>query len=632
MGSVAAPARERRRLLVRGTVQGVGFRPFVYRLAGAHELAGWVRNTGAGVEIEVEGVTSRLDAFAHALSAEAPPLARLDAVEIHAVEPAGDRAFTIFPSHAREGESLAVPPDVATCAACLEEVNDPSARRYSYPFTNCTDCGPRFTIIEALPYDRARTTMRGFALCEACRAEYEDPADRRFHAEPIACPVCGPTLRFRGPRPHPLTPSPCSPVRAAQRHSGRGGTGLVFSPPPLWGRGVQPGASPSEPGEGLPEGEHAGKDALRAAVAALCAGQIVAVKGLGGFQLACNAADESAVSRLRERKAREARPFAIMVRDLEAARALCEISAAEAAVLSGPRAPIVLLRRRHPLLAEAVLAEGVAPGLDTLGIMLPGTPLHHLLLREFGGPLVMTSGNRSEEPIVIGNEEAEARLSGITDALLLHDREIASRYDDSVVRVDDEAPVVLRRARGFAPEPIRLPRAAAAPILATGAQLKNTFCLVRGDSAFVGQHIGDLDDALTLANYQQTLALYRRLFAIEPMVVAHDLHPNYAATRFAHSLEGVTLVAVQHHHAHVVSCMAEHGVTEPVIGVAFDGTGYGTDGAVWGGELLVADWRGFRRVAHLAYLPLPGGDAAAREPWRMALAALIHAFAEEAEG
>ncbi|MGI9181171.1 MAG: carbamoyltransferase HypF [Longimicrobiaceae bacterium] len=410
----------------------------------------------------------------------------------------------------------------------------------------------------------------------------------------------------------------------------------MFSPPPLWGRGrgrgVQPGASPSEPGEGLPEGEHAGEDALRVAVAALRAGQIVAVKGLGGFQLACNAADESAVSRLRERKAREARPFAIMVRDLEAARALCEISAAEAAVLSGPRAPIVLLRRRHPLLAEAVLAEGVAPGLDTLGIMLPGTPLHHLLLREFGGPLVMTSGNRSEEPIVIGNEEAEARLSGITDALLLHDREIASRYDDSVVRVDDGEPVVLRRARGFAPEPIRLPRAAAAPILATGAQLKNTFCLVRGDSAFVGQHIGDLDDALTLANYQQTLVLYRRLFAIEPMVVAHDLHPNYAATRFAHSLEGVTLVAVQHHHAHVVSCMAEHGVTEPVIGVAFDGTGYGTDGAVWGGELLVADWRGFRRVAHLAYLPLPGGDAAAREPWRMALAALIHAFAEEAEG
>lgn len=578
-GALSSPEnpeqKERRGIRVLGTVQGVGFRPFVYRLAREHGLTGRVWNTGAGVEIEVEGDASRLDAFADRLRAEAPPSARIDGIEVREEEARGDLVFSVMPSGVSAGELQPVPPDLATCALCLAECLDPDARRFGYPFTNCTNCGPRFTIIEALPYDRARTTMGGFELCDDCLAEYRTPADRRFHAEPIACAACGPTLVFR-------------------------------------------------------EGERTTTDgAIRAAVATLRAGRIVAIKGLGGFQLACAAGGETAVLRLRERKHREAKPFAIMVPDLASARAICDVSDAEASTLSGPRAPIVLLGLRDPPAHELGVASGVAPGLKTLGVMLPPTPLHHLLLRAFAGPLVMTSGNLTDEPIAGGNDEAMRRLGGIADAFLLHDREIASRYDDSVVRIDDGQVDVVRRARGYAPEPIRFPKVAPAPILAAGPQLKNTFCLVRGDRAFVSQHIGDLDDALTQAHYHDTLERYRRIFAIEPEMVAHDLHPDCTATRFACSLEGVTTVGVQHHHAHVVSCMAEHGVTEPVIGVAFDGSGYGADGAVWGGELLVADWRGFRRAAHLAYLPLPGGDAAAREPWRMALAALAHTFGEE---
>jgi hydrogenase maturation protein HypF len=581
MDRTAAPALERRRVTIRGVVQGVGFRPFVYRLAREHRLTGWVRNTGAGVEVEVEGEAGKLEAFVRLLRMEAPPLARIEHLESRACEPRGDAVFRILPSRVRTGELQPISSDVATCTACLAETDDPGARRFRYPFTNCTHCGPRFTIIEALPYDRARTTMRAFPLCAACREEYEDPADRRFHAEPIACPTCGPKLEFR-----------------VQGHTQ----------------------------------DHAvGDAALRSVVSALRAGRIVAVKGLGGFQLTCDAADQSAVARLRDRKHREAKPFALMVADLDTARALCEVSDAEAALLTSPRAPIVLLRRREPAPDGAPrLAGSVAPGLGTLGMMLPPTPLHHLLLRECGGPLVMTSGNRSEEPIAGENGEATERLGGTADAFLLHDREISSRYDDSVVRIVGPDEVVLRRARGYAPEPVRLPRAAPAPILAVGPQLKNTFCLVREDQAFVSQHIGDLDDALTLAHYHRTLALYRGLFGVEPEVVAYDLHPGYAATRFARSLDGVRQIGVQHHHAHVVSCMAEHGITEPVIGVAFDGAGYGTDGAVWGGELLVADWQKFRRAAHLAYLRLPGGDMAARQPWRMGLSALFHAFGDQA--
>jgi hydrogenase maturation protein HypF len=573
---------ERRRLVVRGTVQGVGFRPFVYRLAREHELTGWVRNTSAGVEIEVEGSGLGLDAFVRRLRTGAPPLARIERIESRTAGPRGDLAFTVLPSRARDGEIQPISPDVASCAACMAEVNDPAARRYRYPFTNCTACGPRFTIIEALPYDRERTSMRRFALCAACRAEYEEPADRRFHAEPIACPECGPRLEF---------------VDLAQGPAG-------------------------------PEGV-AAESAVSAAVAALRGGRIVAIRGLGGFQLACDATDPVAVRRLRERKAREAKPFAVMVPDLDVARALCGVDDAEAALLGSPRAPIVLLRGRDR--ARVGLAPEVAPGLDSLGVMLPSTPLHHLLLRAFGRPLVMTSGNRSAEPIALGNGEALERLDGVADVFLLHVRDIVSRYDDSVARMDRDGEVVLRRARGYAPEPIRLPARAALPILAVGPQLKNTFCLVREDQAFVSQHIGDLDDALTLAHYHRTLELYRRLFGVEPGAVAHDLHPDYATTRFAEAVGGVPLVGVQHHHAHAVGCLAEHGVMEPAIGVAFDGAGYGPDGAVWGGELLLAEWKHFRRAAHLAYLPLPGGDAAAREPWRMALAALAHAFGEEAE-
>ena len=575
MGRTAAPATERREITVRGRVQGVGFRPFVYRLAHEEGLAGWVRNTSGGVEIEVEGNIAGLDAFLRRLRTDGPPLAGVEEVEVCLTTPAGAQGFVILKSELRESEFVSISADVATCTACLAEINDPAARRHRYPFTNCTHCGPRFTIIEALPYDRSRTTMRAFPLCDACRVEYDDPTDRRFHAEPIACPLCGPRLELRG------------------------------------------------------DSYVMGGEAIESAVAALHTGQIVAIKGLGGFQLACDATNEAAVSRLRERKHREAKPFAVMVPDLDAACSLCHINDAEAALLTGPRAPIVLLRT-HPASRAPSLAAGVAPGIDTLGVMLPPSPLHHLLLGAFGGPLVMTSGNRSEEPIAAGNQEAEERLAGIADAFLLHDREIASRYDDSVVRVDQGEEAVLRRARGYAPEPIHLARAAHAPILAVGPQLKNTFCLVRDHRAFVSQHIGDLDDALTLAHYHQALALYCRLFGIEPEIIAHDLHPDYAATRFACSLEGVRQIGIQHHHAHLASCLAEHGVTHAAIGVIFDGAGYGTDGAAWGGELLVGDCRAFRRAAHLAYLRLPGGDAAAREPWRMALSALAYAFPDDA--
>lgn len=571
------PTRERRRVAVTGIVQGVGFRPFVYRLATARGLAGWARNTGGGVEIEVEGEPAALDAFAAALVESAPPLARIEAVRSSPLGARGGAGFRILPSRPSRGAPLPVGPDAATCPACLAEVRDPDARRAGYAFTNCTDCGPRFTIIGDLPYDRARTTLASFPLCSACRSEYEDPADRRFHAEPIACPACGPHLRY------------------------------------------------------FP----AGGDPLTAAAAALVAGRTVAIKGLGGYQLACDATRSAPVRRLRERKGRDAKPFALMVRDLAAARRLCRVDDLEAELLSGRRAPIVLLERREPSPSDAQMprvVEEVAPGLQRLGVMLPCTPLHHLLMARVDGPLVLTSGNRSGEPIAAHEEEARARLAGVADAFLTHDRPIASRYDDSVVRVDGGASVVLRRARGYAPEPLRLPLTARRSGLAVGAQLKSTFCLVRGTHAFQSQHIGDLDDAATAAHFAETVSLYRRLFRVDPAWVAHDLHPDYASTRFAEALpEEVTRVAVQHHHAHVVSCLAEHGRTTAALGVCFDGAGYGPDGTTWGGELLLADGRSYRRLAHLRHLPMPGGDAAAREPWRMAVAALGEALGEGAE-
>ncbi|HLH25786.1 MAG TPA: carbamoyltransferase HypF [Chloroflexota bacterium] len=634
MGVAATVAVQRQRLAVRGVVQGVGFRPFVYRLATRYALAGWVLNRSGDVAIEIEGPPAALAAFRAALQTEAPPLARIEALDVADVPPVGADGFAILASRAAPDVAQPVPPDTAPCADCLRELSDPRDRRYGYPFTNCTNCGPRFTIIEALPYDRPNTTMRRFPLCPACAAEYADPADRRYHAQPVACPACGPRLWLEAP-----------------------------------GAAADGAALPGDP--------------LAEAVARLRDGAIVALKGLGGFHLACDARDEAAVARLRQRKRRGAKPFAVMFADLAAVRAVCAVDAAEAALLASPRRPIVLvgmrphpqplsqgergktpggpnppsppsLRRKggaggaggdgagspRPLWGErrsqdaesqvgrggAALAPSVAPGLREVGAMLPSTPLHHLLLAAFGGPLVMTSGNLAEEPIAAENDEARARLAPLADAFLLHDRPIASRYDDSVARVVEGTPVLLRRARSYAPLPLDLPFAARRPVLACGGQLKNTFCLLKDRHAFLSQHLGDLENLETLALYQATVALYERLFAVRPAIIAHDLHPEYLSTKLALGLEGVERVAVQHHHAHIVSCLVEHGLRGPAIGVAFDGLGYGTDGCLWGGEWLVADWRGFARRAHLRAAPMPGGAAAIRKPWRMALGYLAAWF------
>jgi hydrogenase maturation protein HypF len=530
-------------LTVRGTVQGVGFRPFVYRLATRHELSGWVRNSTGPVEIEVEGEQGGLEEFLRELRSDAPRLARIEQLDEVRVEPSGERGFRILESAVRPGQFQAVAPDSATCDECLTELLDPANRRFRYPFVNCTNCGPRFTVITDLPYDRPNTTMRKFAMCAACAGEYEDPNDRRFHAQPISCWDCGPQLA-------------------------------------------------------LP---------LEDAVAALHEGLIVAVKGLGGYQLACDARNETAVARLRERKKRPFKPFAVMVADAEP---WCEMSPEESGALAGPARPIVLLRYRGGL------APSIAPGLRELGAMLPYTPLHHLLVRDFGGPLVMTSGNLSEEPICREDHEARERLSGIADLFLSHDRPVAARYDDSVVRVVAGAVRVIRRARGLAPEPLPFPQAP--PIVATGAHLKAAFTVARDGHAFVGPHVGDLDDVLTVRSFQEGLETYRRLFMVDPVRVACDLHPDYASTRIAERM-GEPL-RVQHHHAHIASVIAEHALTGRVVGVAMDGVGLGTDGGVWGGEVLACDGAAYRRVAHLSAVPLPGGDLCARQGWRMAAA------------
>jgi hydrogenase maturation protein HypF len=536
-------ASDRLAVTVRGTVQGVGFRPFVFRLASRHSLAGWVRNSTGSVEIEVEGDPAGLRRFVAQLTAEAPPLAAIEEVRTVAVPPRGERGFLIERSRLGGGEFQPVAPDAATCDECVRELFDQGDRRFRYPFVNCTNCGPRFTIIEALPYDRPATTMRGFRMCEACRGEYDDPGDRRFHAQPVACWDCGPRLSMP----------------------------------------------------------------LEAAIAALREGLVVAVKGLGGYQLACDARDEEAVARLRRRKRRPAKPFAVLV---AGAAPYCEATADELALLRGPARPIVLLPSRGGL------APSIAPGLREVGVMLPATPLHHLLLHDFGGPLVMTSGNVSEEPICRDDHEARERLAGVADVFLGHDRPIAARYDDSVVRWSAGAARVVRRARGLAPAPLPLPPGP--PVVATGAHLKAAFTVARDGHAFVGPHVGDLDDLLTMQAYDDALTLYERMFHVEPVVVACDLHPDYASTRAAEA-QGDP-VRVQHHHAHVASVMAEHGLSGAVCGVALDGVGLGPDGTVWGGEVLVCDRGGFERAAHLAPVALPGGDRCAREGWRMAAA------------
>ena len=558
------------RARVQGTVQGVGFRPYVYRLARDERLGGWVRNDERGVVLEVEGAAAAVERFLARLPREAPPLAAVERVRSRALECIGEREFAIVESTGDGPAAAPVAPDTAPCEACLAELCDPRDRRFRYPFINCTDCGPRFTIVRGVPYDRARTTMAGFALCAACRAEYEDPLDRRFHAEPNACPECGPRAR-------------------------------------LIERDGRPAAETA-----------AAADAVAAAAAALLAGRIVAVKGAGGFHLACRAGDAVAVATLRARKHREDKPFALMVAGLEAARALVELAPAQERALGGRERPIVIARRRP----GAAVAAAVAPGNPDLGVMLPSTPLHHLLLADAGTTLVMTSGNVSDEPIAFDDGEARERLGGIADRFLVHDRPIETRADDSVLR----GPLVLRRSRGLVPASIEL-RGAERPLLACGAELKSTFCLAKGGRAWVGHHIGDLKNWETLRSYREGIAHFERLFAVAPERVAHDLHPDYLSTAYALEREAVERVAVQHHHAHLAACLAEHGEAGPVVGAIYDGAGLGTDGAVWGGELLVGGIGGCERAGHLWPVRLPGGDAAVREPWRMACA-WLHALGE----
>jgi hydrogenase maturation protein HypF len=561
-------------MTVHGVVQGVGFRPFVYGLAARLGLGGAVWNSSRGVVIDVEGAPSAINRFTHALTEEAPSLAIVEQIDDETLPPKGHIGFTIRSSEATDNENVFISPDVATCHECLRELYDPRDRRYRYPFLNCTDCGPRFTIITGIPYDRKQTTMSDFSLCPTCRAEYDEAHDRRFHAEPIACPSCGPTL-------HVLD-----------------STG----------------------------GEVRVKDPLSFASTALRNGKILAIKGLGGYHLACDALDNAAVAELRRRKHREAKPLAIMVADIETVHRYCHVSPLECDLLNSPKRPIVLLRKRaEPRVADAVAAHNLY-----LGVMLPYTPLHSLLLRDVAGPLVMTSGNRTDEPIVYRDEEALARLSGIADYFLVHNRPIHMRCDDSVTRVALGRELPLRRSRGYAPLPIRLAKPVGMPLLACGGQMKNVFGLARDHYAFLSHHIGDLDDQRTDQSFVDGIEHYKTLFDIHPEAVAHDCHPDYRSTHYALSL-GLPHVAVQHHHAHLAACMAENGCEGPVMGVAFDGTGYGTDGTIWGGEFLLAEYGRFERLAHLEYIPLPGGEQAIRQPWRIAAAWLYRHFGDAME-
>jgi len=596
-------------LAIHGAVQGVGFRPFIYRLAAELHLTGWVINDSRGVQIEVEGPQPRLAEFLQRVIAEAPPHAHIIDVTTAWLPMFGYANFEIRHSDGQGAKTVLVLPDLATCPACLADMLDPANRRHGYPFTNCTDCGPRFSIVEALPYDRPNTTMRGFALCPACRAEYEDPLDRRFHAQPNACPVCGPQLTLHVRNEESLT----------QRRKGAkapAADAIHHSPFTIHHSQLSPSLADAR-----------GSGDLAQVAGLLRAGAIVALKGLGGFQLMVDARNEAAVRRLRERKPRPDKPFAVMVRDLAQAHTLCHMDAAEAALLASAEAPIVLLRRR----ADAALAQAVAPGNPNLGVMLPYTPLHHLLLREVDIPLVATSGNLSDEPICIDNEEAVARLGHIADAFLLHDRPIARHVDDSVLWLVDGQPQLLRRARGYAPLPVQLPHPAPT-ILAVGAHLKNTVALSVERQVFVSQHIGDLESVESLAAFERVIADFLRLYAATPAAIAHDLHPEYLSTKWVGEQlavgsgqwaeQGLRAVAVQHHHAHLAACLADNGCTGSALGVIWDGTGYGTDGAIWGGEFLLGDAAGFRRVAHLRPFQLPGGEAAVREPRRVALALL----------
>jgi hydrogenase maturation protein HypF len=564
---------EGRRIEIQGIVQGVGFRPWVYRLAREMSVKGRVFNDASGVVIEAFGTHAALEEFVDRLRGSVPPAASISSLEYRDIPTETLADFTIVESHDRSERRVSIPADLATCGECARETRDPANRRHRYPFTNCTNCGPRFTIALDVPYDRAMTSMQGFEMCPDCQREYDDPEDRRFHAQPNACPACGPRLTALSASGEPVLDA--DPIELASRLMG--------------------------------------------------AGLTVALKGLGGYHLACDATSEMAVLRLRRRKQRDEKPFAVMVRDLDEAERLAHLGPSDRALLLSPERPIVLVPRR----AVTPLAAAVAPGNPLVGLILPYSPLHHLLVRDAGYPLVMTSGNVSDEPLAYREGEALERLKDIADLFLVHDRPIVTRCDDSVARVIAGGPMLLRRSRGYVPRPIHVARPFVAPVLACGALLKNTFCFGVGDVAFLGPHVGDLENLETFESYQESIERMQRFIGVDPEIIACDQHPDYLSTRYARLRVESTKIAVQHHHAHVVSAMAEHRLAGPVFGLAYDGTGYGADGTAWGGELLLADTASYTRLATFRPIALPGGDRAIREPWRTALALLEDAFEGE---
>jgi len=566
---------ERVKVRIRGIVQGVGFRPFIYSLANRYSLKGFVLNDTKGVVIEAEGERPLLKKFLSRLRQEAPPLSRIKEILTQELPPLGYKDFYIKPSAPRKERFVLISPDIATCEKCLRELFDPQDRRFGYPFINCTNCGPRFTIIKDIPYDRDKTTMKEFPMCKECQGEYDNPLNRRFHAQPNCCPECGPEVELVS-----------SELKVESRSN----------------------------------------KAVEDAVRLIEQGKILAIKGLGGFHLACDAQNRDAVQRLRAKKYREEKPFAVMAKDIDTVRRFCLVNRYEEELLLSKRRPIVLLRKQRP----DILAPQVAPKQKYHGVMLPYTPLHYLLFSKLTNPkfdvLVMTSGNLSEEPICYKNQDALNRLRGIADYFLLHNRDIYIRCDDSVTRCFEGREMVIRRSRGYVPEPIELPFKLKRALLSCGAELKNTFCIARDNYAFLSHHIGDLENLETLLAFEQGIEHFKRIFSIEPQVIAYDPHPEYLSTKYAKQLSNSKLFPVQHHHAHIASCMADNGIEGKVIGVAFDGLGYGTDGNLWGGEFLIADFRGFQRFAHLRYIPMPGGTRAIREPWRMALSYLYHTY------
>ena len=561
----------RTEIKITGIVQGIGFRPFIYNLAKSHFIRGWVLNNEKGVFIDAESEDGNLERFIQDIPKLAPPLARIESFDVRYIEPLGYATFEIKKSEEAQEKFVLISPDVATCDQCLSELFSPQNFRYQYPFINCTLCGPRFTIIKDIPYDRHKTTMAPFTMCPVCQKDYEDPANRRFHAQPNACSVCGPSLRLED----------------------RNGKEVLGDP-------------------------------IETTLKFFESGLILAIKGLGGFHLACDAKNQKAVSSLRSRKFREDKPFAVMCRDIEEVKEHCEVNEEEERLLLGIERPIGILKRRR----DSTIAPAIAPYQNTLGVMLPYSPLHHLLLKGSLKALVMTSGNVSDEPIAYKNEEAKNRLRNIADYFLFHNREIHMRCDDSVTRIFEGKPYIIRRSRGYVPFPIKLPFSLEM-ILACGGELKNTFCLTRGHYAFMSHHIGDLENLETLTSFEEGIEHFKRLFYIEPKAVAYDLHPDYLSTQYALSIPDIPKVGVQHHHAHIVSVMAENGIEGDVIGVALDGTGFGLDGTIWGGEFIKANLRDFDRLAHLKKVPMPGASMAIKEPWRMALVYLSEAFEDE---